>query len=127
MTLMLIDKLKIKKPGTYTITVNNLLEIESVKLDMAGKYLVDVNNEKKTVSITHNGNKMTNRSTLDPDDNDYIDPMEDKYKPWGFEKNPASDEPIVPAKLKHGCVGLCMITEEGGSDDPCIPMWDGWF
>ena len=122
MTLMLIDKLKIKKPGTYTIKVNNLLEIESVKLDLAGKYIVDVNNEKKTVSITHNGDEMTNRSNIDPTDANYID----QYKPWGFEIDKASGEPIVPDKLKHGCVGLCMITE-GGIDDTCVPVWDGWF
>lgn len=124
MTLMLKDKLKIKKPGTYRIKVNNLFEIESVKLDMAGQYIIELNNDKKTVSITHNEKEMTNMSA-DPNHKDYIDPMEDKYKPWGFEKDD-SGELIVPGKLKHGCVGLCMIVEEG-PDDPCIPYWDGWF
>jgi hypothetical protein len=126
---MLIDKLKIKKPGTYTIKVNNLLEIESVKLDLAGKYIVDVNNEQKTVSITHNGNEMTNRSTLDPNDENYIDPKKYEYKPWGFEKmgDPILGDPFAPTdKLGHGCVGLCMLSQVG-PDDPCVPVWDGWF
>ena len=121
---MLVEKIKI--PGTYILVVNDKLEFESVKRDMAGEYIIDLNNKLEIKSMTHDKKPMTNRSALNPADPDYIDPKDKDYKPQNFEKDVA-DNVIVPPKLKHGCVGLGLISESLTQTDPCRLFWGTWW
>ena len=127
---MAIDMLleKIKRPGLYTLKVNDKLEFESVTLDMAGKYITELNNKLEITSMYHDKKLMTNRSGLNPAHNDYIDPNDKYYKPQNFERDPADkDKVIVPPKLKHGCVGLGLISESSAQTDPCRLIWGTWW
>jgi len=120
----------LKKPGRYTIVVDKHSEISSFirnRIDMYGTYTIVVDNNFKILSVTHNGQPMTNRSALNPTHKDYIDPNDNNYKPEGFEKEPASGEIIVPGKLDHGCIGLGSISESLTQTDPCRWLWGTWW
>lgn len=117
------NMVKVKIPGTYTMVVNDKLEIVSVtnqmiyKGNMSGAYTIVLNDKLETVSATHKGQLLTKRSDL----------TNPKFKPENFEKNPATGEVIVPPELQHGCVGLYSISESLTQTDPCIPVWGMWL
>ena len=120
---MLVKKITV--PGRYILVVNDKLEFKYVKRDMAGEYIIQLNNKLEITDMTHENNQMTNRSA-NPADPDYIDPNDEKYKPQNFEKDHAG-KPIVPPKLKHGCVGLGLISESLTQTDPCRLFWGTWW
>jgi len=114
---------KVKMAGSYTMVLNDKSEIVSVKnqmvqKDMAGTYTIVVDDNLEIVSVTHNGQLMTKRIDIDPNDK--------KMKPEGFEKDP-NEIPIVPKELKHGCVGFGSISESLTQTDPCRWLWGTWW
>lgn len=94
--------------------------------EMAGTYTIVVNNNLEIVSVTHKGQLLKNRS-LDPTDTEYIAPNDTKFKPQHFDEIPNSDEVMVPPELKLGCVGFGAIGPDPDGKDPCRWLWGTWW
>ena len=91
------------------------------KVNMAGTYTIVVNNDLEIVSVTHNGKLMTER-------NDLID-KKFKPQMFEKPPNPQpgeEDKVIVPIELDHGCVGFGSISEDPTAD-PCRWLWGKWW
>jgi len=108
----------VKKPGRYTIVVDNNLKIVSVEPinDMAGTYEVVLDNYFKIKSIKHDEDLMTEQSQL----------TDKKFKPEHFKHIPGGDEVEAPGELDHGCVGFGLIRKEK-TRDQCRWIWGTWW